>query len=69
MVKTTEEPFLPRISFAASSIDIDSVSSPSILIRTSPAIIPALFAGESSVGAITVITLSLFPIWIPTPPY
>ena len=60
--KITYVPFFPRISLAASSIDMDSVTFPSIFINTSPASIPARLAGEFSVGAITMIKLSLFPI-------
>ena len=54
MLSTTLEPFLPRISLAASSIVKFFVSLPSILIMISPLKIPARFAGELSIGVITV---------------
>ena len=46
----------------ASFMFISFVGSPSIFIILSPALIPALYAGVSSIGAITVRTLSFIPI-------
>ena len=65
----TSVPFGPRICFAASSNDISFVNNPSILTIMSPEMTPFLFAGELSIGEITVSFFSRTPRFIPTPPY
>ena len=59
---------LPRILFTASSIVVPIVELPSILKMISPAFIPALSAGVSSIGEITVSALSFMPTVMPSPP-
>ena len=61
-------PGSPRILDTASSRFIPDVGSFSIIIIVSPAFIPALYAGVSSIGEMTVRALSRMPIVIPNPP-
>ena len=58
----------PRISFTASPKLIPLVALSSIFIIKSPALIPALAAGVSSIGATTLIRPSCVPTSIPNPP-
>src|SRR3989344_2686403 len=67
MVRLTLVPFGPRISWTASSVErLEVVLSPTLIIL-SPAISPALDAGEFLSGAMTVIAPSCATISIPTP--
>jgi len=68
IVSVTFVPLSPLSILTAASSVISRVTSPSILTILSPASIPALKAGVSSIGDITVRILSLIPISIPMPP-
>ena len=62
-------PASPRINLTASSVDMPLVGLPSIETMTSFGKMPALEAGDPSIGAITtssLLSLSMLS-WMPTP--
>jgi len=61
-------PGLPRIMPTASIIDSPLVGLPSILTIRSPASMPALEAGVSSMGETTLMKPSSTPTSMPSPP-
>ncbi len=61
-------PGLPRILAMASIIDRPLVGCPSILTIRSPASMPALDAGVSSIGDTTLMKPSSMPTSMPSPP-
>ena len=60
-------PLGPRSRFTASSMDMPRASSPSILLITSPARMPSLWAGVPSKGATTVMLPSTACTVMPRP--
>jgi len=68
MVRFTGFPFCPRIILTTSTRFIFFVGFPSILTIRSPAFIPSLKAGVSSIGVITTGNPSFILISIPIPP-
>ena len=68
IVSSTDDPGLPRIFSTALDSGMPRVAVSSILTIRSPALMPALNAGVSSIGETTRMTPSSTPTSIPRPP-